>query len=269
MDKTDKVGFFDCGLAVMTIAGGQLGDEDSHNEEAHGSFNIGSMGDGELLVGTGPAGSSRTRRWLKLWPRTRRACSPLPRPPRSRRQGSSQMPVGEARTEWDENGRRYSGNGAADEGYLISVAPELCHRYLASICSPQYLTMAKLRLRWGPPMPDVRLFPSGPYGPAEGREVIRSHLPLTVDEEGGGARYTAQVSALDVRRTRPAHQSSLRSSAKDFTSSRVPLRIGSDLGGQPFWCRAAGRASPRRRPAPPLPRMPRPPSQLWVYVRQR
>ncbi len=50
MNQTDEVGFFDCGLVVMSVAGGQFGDDDSDNEEAHGSFNIGSMGDGKLLV---------------------------------------------------------------------------------------------------------------------------------------------------------------------------------------------------------------------------
>ncbi len=79
------------------------------------------------------------------------------------------------------------------------MKPELCHRCLASICFPQYFMKATLRLSGGSSLLYVRLFPSSPHGPAERGEVIRSHLTLTVDEEGGGARYTAHVGALDVR----------------------------------------------------------------------
>ena len=49
-------------------------------------------------------------------------------------------------------------------------------------------------------MPDGRLCPSGPDGTAERREVVRSHLSPTVDEEARGARDPAHVGALDVRR---------------------------------------------------------------------
>ena len=53
MDQTDEVGFLDCGLVVVTVAGRQFGDDEPDNEEAHGGLDIGSMGDGELLIGAG------------------------------------------------------------------------------------------------------------------------------------------------------------------------------------------------------------------------
>jgi hypothetical protein len=48
-------------------------------------------------------------------------------------------------------------------------------------------------------MPDVRLFSSSPYGTSEGREVIRPHLALTIDEEARGSGNPTHVGALDVR----------------------------------------------------------------------
>ena len=81
VDQTDKVGFLDCCLVVMTVAGRQFGDDEPDNEEAHGGLDIGSMGDGELLVG-GSEEVSRTTRWQRPWPRTRTPGCPVLRPPR-------------------------------------------------------------------------------------------------------------------------------------------------------------------------------------------
>jgi hypothetical protein len=84
-----------------------------------------------------------------------------------------------------------------------------------------------------PPMPDVRLRPSGAHGPAERREVIRPHLPLTIDKEGGGARYPAHVGALDVRRNAfaPSVVSKVLGEGVhvDTERFRIPNQI---LGGQ-------------------------------------
>ena len=49
-------------------------------------------------------------------------------------------------------------------------------------------------------MPDVRLCPSGAYGTAERREIVRSDLPLSVDKEARGTRDHAHIGALDVCR---------------------------------------------------------------------
>ena len=53
MDQSDKVSFLGCCLVVMTIASRQFGDNDPDNEETHRGLDVGAVGDGELLIGTG------------------------------------------------------------------------------------------------------------------------------------------------------------------------------------------------------------------------
>ena len=53
MDKADKICLFGCRRMVMTIAGRELRDNDSDNEEADRSLDVRPMGDSELLIGAG------------------------------------------------------------------------------------------------------------------------------------------------------------------------------------------------------------------------
>src|ERR1700721_1550386 len=73
MDHPDEVGFFDCGLSVMTTAGSELGHDHTHHEQAYRRFEVRAVTDGETLVRSSEE---------EIEPDCRRCRSEKPRNPR-------------------------------------------------------------------------------------------------------------------------------------------------------------------------------------------